>query len=257
MSVLSHKCNIRRETPMSSPQETLNNEKYTEASELWYEAEIKLKSCIQSGNEKESIKALETLEEAVRQRFVPILDESRVVAIFLSIVGGIIHFACRDSGLPPAYLTMEILGQNEVIAPCVSGSAASFSSVELNRALRTCIRQACSLVKSLAAEEYSTLVKRCIGLIQAHLTDDLSIAFLADSLGVTRQYLSSRFKAETGLAMTDYINQQRIALSKYYLRQDKLTITQIAVMCGYSDSNYYGRMFRKLEHITPADGQWP
>ena len=238
---------------MSSLNETLKNEKYMKASELWYDAEIRLKTCVQNGNEQEAIKALDALEHAVRQRFVPILDESRVVTIFLSIVGGLLHFACRDSGLPPAYLTMGILGLNEVISPCVSGKDISFSSPALKLALYTCVRQSCSLVKSMPLDDFSPLVKKCIHIIQGHLTDTLSVASLSDTLGVTRQYLSSRFKAETGLAMTDYINQQRIALSKYYLRQDKLTISQIAVMCGYSDSNYYGRMFRKLEGITPSE----
>lgn len=239
---------------MNHISEDLTNLEYVQASELWYHSELNLKHCVELGDEAGARKALTELKEAVEQRFSLILNKEEIVTIFLGIIGGILHFACRDAGLSPAYLTMMILFQKETLTSSIMKVPnISMSHPTLLQSLNTCISQACSLIRNLSLCECSPLTRRCISLIQHRLTDKISVEELADILGVTRQYLSARFKEETGKSMTEYINWQRITLSKYYLRQKSLTITQVAMMCGYSDSNYFGRTFKKMEHMTPRE----
>lgn len=239
---------------MNPIADDLTNLDYMQASELWYNSELNLKHCVELGDEAGALKALDELKEAVEQRFSPILKHEEIVTIFLGIIGGILHFACRDAGLPPAYLTMMILYQKETLTSTVMKIPhISMSHPALIQGLNTCISQACRLIQNLSLSECSPLTRRCISFIQHKLTDKLTVEELAGILGVTRQYLSARFKEETGRSLTDYINWQRITLSKYYLRQKSLTITQVAMMCGYSDSNYFGRTFKKLEHMTPRE----
>ena len=82
-------------------------------------------------------------------------------------------------------------------------------------------------------------------------TEELHAEALAGELGVTRPYLSSQFKKETGKTLTEYINAERIKLARHYLRQGRLSVTQVALLCGYSDPNYFGRIFRRLEGLPP------
>ena len=158
--------------------------------------------------------------------------------------GGILHFACRDAGLPPAYLTLMILWQKETFT-------AVRTQEEWLRSLKDCIRYACELVRSFSLPSCGPLIRRCIALIQQGLTEELHAEALAGELGVTRPYLSSQFKKETGKTLTEYINAERIKLARHYLRQGRLSVTQVALLCGYSDPNYFGRIFRRLEGLPP------
>lgn len=242
------------ETVSLAAEKDLINTEYNLASELWYNSELVLKQCVEQGDETGALHALEELKIAVNRRFTPILSKREIVGTFFGILGGILHFACRDAGLPPAYLTMIILDQKDRLYPMIeiAGEIHLFDS-RINQAMAACISQACRLVNSFSLAGYSPLVRRCISLIHHRLTDEFTVSELAAALDVTRQHLAACFKNETGSSLTEYINHQRVRLSKYYLRQKNLSITQVAMMCGYSDSNYFGRVFKKREHMTPRE----
>lgn len=224
----------------------LTEHDYTLASELWYDAELLLKQCVEAGDSEGALKAYTQLEKAVYQRFEPILSPLELTSTLLGIIGGILHFACRDAGLPPAYLTMMIVWQKETLL-------SSFQHQHVEVGVKKCITYACDLVNSFSLPEYGPLIKKAITYIHHHLSENISIDTLASSLHVTRQYLSTKFHDETNSTITTYINKQRIQLSKHYLQNNRYTITQIAMLCGYMDSNYYGRVFKSIEHITPKE----
>ncbi|MDO4276474.1 MAG: AraC family transcriptional regulator [Eubacteriales bacterium] len=235
--------------------EHLTNQEYNTASELWYHAEDRLKQCVECGDGKGALTALSDLKSAVKQRFSPILTPWELTSTLFGILGGILHFACRDAGLPPAYLTLMILRQKDCLSAVfspVKGPSPSALTQSPDGALDSCVLYACEMVQSFSLPEYSPLVRRCVSYIQQHLTDTLSVDSLAEMAGITRQYLSSQFHKETGKTPTEYINYERIKLSKYYLRQENYSITQIALMCGYGDSNYFGRTFKSITGKTPS-----
>lgn len=226
--------------------EHLTNQEYNQASELWYDAEDRLKHCIEAGDDAGALLALAELKTAVKQRFTPLLTRQELVSTLSGILGGILHFACRDAGLPPAYLTLMILWQKDALLAVFSSPGPA-----LDKAFDSCVVYACEMVRSFSLPECGPLVRSCIALIQQRLTDTLSVDDLAKELGITRQYLSAQFRKELGRTPVEYINYERIRLSKYYLRQNQFSITQIAMMCGYSDSNYFGRTFKNLTGKTP------
>lgn len=228
----------------NSVHDHLTNEEYNMASEVWYHVELVLKQCVEAGDDTGALDALDTLKEAVYRRFQPILTHRELASTLLGILGGILHFACRDAGLPPAYLTLMILWQKETFT-------AVRTQEEWLRSLKDCIRYASELVRSFSLPSCGPLIRRCITLIQQGLTEELHAETLAGELGVTRPYLSSQFKKETGKTLTEYINAERIKLARHYLRQGRLSVTQVALLCGYSDPNYFGRIFRRLEGLPP------
>ena len=238
---------------MSKIKIELNTIEHKQASEQWYDAEISLGAYLGQGNEIKSLEALEFLKSAVYRRFHTILSDSEIVTIFLGILGGVIHFACRDAGMSPAHLTMLIIQQKNTLSPASIDPNITLWDPHLDRSVKTCIHDACSLLQEISMPDVSPLIQKCIQYIQAHLTEQLRVFHLAQTMNVTREYLSTRFKMETGTTLTDYINRQRILLSKYYLRENRLSVTQVSLLCGFSDSNYFGRVFKKQEGITPKE----
>lgn len=228
--------------------EHLLNEDYSFGSKLWYDSELKLKENIQEGNHKNAIEAYYSLEEGIKLRFQTFSTTQEMIVYKVGIIGGVIHFALRDAGVPPDYLTLMVLWQKEAQVP-----SAKYQSEEIiNKTFLDCIKLACDLVKHFSFSNYGILVRKCMTYINNHITENISVSTIAQLLGVSRQHISTQFKNETSKTITEYINYQRIHLAKSFLQNKKLKISQIAFMCGFNDISYFIRIFKKYETITPS-----
>ena len=115
------------------------------------------------------------------------------------------------------------------------------------------IRHYCLLVRRHSLERYSSMVRDCINYINFHYTEPLSLDALAGRFVVNKNYLSTRFHQEVGMTVTAYINRTRIERSVPMLEKTTLSIQEIAESCGFCDGNYYTRVFRKLNNMTPHE----
>ncbi len=108
------------------------------------------------------------------------------------------------------------------------------------------------LVANMTTSDHSPIIKRAADFIAINLGHPLSLQQIAHHLKLHPVYLSRRFKAETGLTITDYINQHRLKIAENYLKTSTLSITEIAVLTGFSDGNYFTRVFKKTTGQTPS-----
>jgi two-component system response regulator YesN len=82
-----------------------------------------------------------------------------------------------------------------------------------------------------------------------------SLNSLADHLNVSPNYLCLRFKEETGINYTKYLNNLRVKHAKDLLRDVRLKIYMISDMVGFEDTRYFSRIFRTYTGYTPTEYQ--
>lgn len=75
---------------------------------------------------------------------------------------------------------------------------------------------------------------------------------LSEKFFINKFYLTRIFKEQFGVSVNNYIQQKKITNAKKLLRFSNLTIEEIANECGVEDSNYFSRMFKKIERLTPC-----
>ena len=80
----------------------------------------------------------------------------------------------------------------------------------------------------------------------------LSVDSIAQAIHLSPNYISHLFKKEMNDAPSVYINKVRIEKAKILLRTGNRTLSDIAAAVGYSDSNYFMRIFKKLTGTTPS-----
>lgn len=80
---------------------------------------------------------------------------------------------------------------------------------------------------------------------------ELNVAFLAQRIGCSADYLSHLFHKETGETLIHYIHRQRIVGAVQALEGSRLSISEIAWACGFVDPGYFTRVFRKHTGLTP------
>ena len=80
----------------------------------------------------------------------------------------------------------------------------------------------------------------------------LSVALLAEKLGISAAYLSSLFKLETGENLAKYISRYRMEKAKEFLDTTNLKIGDIAERVGYFNVSYFISLFHINVGCSPA-----
>lgn len=109
----------------------------------------------------------------------------------------------------------------------------------------------CRLIRKHTLKDYSLLTQKIITYINSDLTADLSLKAMSDWLNVNASYLSTLFKKEVGIPLTDFVNRQRIEQAKKLLIVTELPMKIIAQQCGIPDIYYFSRLFKKRTGVTP------
>lgn len=84
------------------------------------------------------------------------------------------------------------------------------------------------------------------------LESKISIAALADELGLSNRSLNRRFHQATGLSPLAWLQQLRTSQAKDLLRHSNLSVSEIAWRVGINDASHFGRLFRSQVGMTPA-----
>ncbi len=99
----------------------------------------------------------------------------------------------------------------------------------------------------------SELVERAILYIQKNYGEDVSLEACAAGLGCSYTYLSKEFKRETGMRFVEYLNHRRITQAKSLLLRNACSMKEITALCGFNNYNYFFRVFKELEGMTPRE----
>ncbi len=94
------------------------------------------------------------------------------------------------------------------------------------------------------------LIHQAENFIEYHYMDKISLDDVARELNISKHYLCSVFKKETGENMSLYINRLRIEKAKQMLLESDIKIKEIFEKIGYSDQQYFSKVFKKITGMT-------
>lgn len=103
----------------------------------------------------------------------------------------------------------------------------------------------------LASSQVDDLMNEIADYIRQNFSSRLTLGSLSRRFGISKEHLSRRFKSVMGIGFNDFVTYVRITNAERLLRGRELPITEIASLCGFSDSNYFASVFKKLKGITP------
>lgn len=102
-------------------------------------------------------------------------------------------------------------------------------------------------------KRYDKFVRSITSYVREHLTEEINIDNMADELFISRSYLSSKFKKETGITLSQYIQEQRIKKAQELLKSSNKSILEISTFLGFSSQGYFQNVFKKVVGMTPRE----
>jgi len=103
----------------------------------------------------------------------------------------------------------------------------------------------------LAQVKHSDVVFKTTNYIKRNCAEKLSLDSLAREVFLSKSYLSSIFKKETGVSLTAYITKVRVEKSKKMLLEDNASLSHISSQCGFKDQSYFTKVFKKETGVSP------
>ena len=93
---------------------------------------------------------------------------------------------------------------------------------------------------------------KAIEYIHEHYAEDLPLGTVASSVYVSDFYLSHLFRKEMNQTFSDYAAKVRIDKAREMLRDDPCArIQEVSIKTGYSDPNYFAKIFKKQTGVSP------
>ncbi|MDF2924499.1 MAG: DNA-binding protein AraC-type [Paenibacillaceae bacterium] len=110
-----------------------------------------------------------------------------------------------------------------------------------------------SMEEAAESHKCNYIVNRTLSYIHDNYQNQLTLKVLAGNCYCSEPYLSTLFKTKVGTTVIEYINSYRVAKAKELLDVTVLPITVIAFRCGFGDSNYFSRVFRRVVGLSPRE----
>jgi len=96
-------------------------------------------------------------------------------------------------------------------------------------------------------------IRRSLDYLNTHITENIRLDSLAEAAGYSLSYFKAKFKETVGITPAEYVTMQKIELAKRMLIESNKSITELAYNLGYSSSNYFCSVFKKLMNCSPQN----
>lgn len=208
-----------------------------------------------------------------KERFA-LAGESREPLIYICPFGMTkthIPIMKNDEKLGYIFCSMGIVdGDDEAIARHILSIAPTLSYKEVLREvggmphLSSEDFRAYHAILTLIAEEIArsnlfedalpSIARQTKDYIRTHLADKITLADLSWHLHCSTVTITEHFRKEFGITVMEYVMKKRMAQAEKLLRETNQSVKEIALLCGFSDVEYFSRCFKK-EHGCPP-GEW-
>ncbi len=97
------------------------------------------------------------------------------------------------------------------------------------------------------------VIQEAARYIYAHHSEPLTLDTVADYVHMSPAWFSRKFHKAVGLGFKEYLTHIRLENAEKLLLTTGMSVTEIALTCGFSSGNYFGDAFRKTRGMSPKD----
>lgn len=96
-------------------------------------------------------------------------------------------------------------------------------------------------------------IERALDYVHGHYREDIGVNTIAPLIGISPNYLSTKFKKATGVRFVEYVTKLRIEKARELLTETSLYIREIAGEVGYHDVRHFSNTFEQYTGYSPSN----
>lgn len=108
-------------------------------------------------------------------------------------------------------------------------------------------------IERLNPKAESTVILKTITYLRVNYKERAVLKEFCEKHHYSLQYISRKFKQETGLTALEYLQRIRIEKSCELLAGSDMAISEIIHEVGYTDAKFFHKVFRRMLHMSPAE----
>ena len=108
-----------------------------------------------------------------------------------------------------------------------------------------------ALIKSQG--QYGTIVQDMLDFVHEHYNEKITLGIIAMHLHYSENFILRKFKEEVQVNFSEYLSRYRISKAMDMMRTTDLTLSDIAISCGFSEYKYFRNVFARYVGCTPKD----
>lgn len=213
-----------------------------------YLAEDRLLAAIAAGNEEEAVAAFQSygaLMQNPQQEARPTSSEPfRDFKNSVLVMNTLFRKAIEGNFVHPIYIHESSSFFGKVIEQAQSAD-------ELVTIIQDMVHVYCHLVKECSSAAYTPAIRKALLYIDMNLASPISTRDIAGEQFLSPNYLSTRFKQELGMSISDYLLDRRVRLACQLLSTTSFSIQDIAAKTGIGDASYFSKQFKRIMGMPP------
>ena len=118
------------------------------------------------------------------------------------------------------------------------------------------IEKMCEAARNIVDKQQEcsqSVIKQAVQYIEDNFNKDISLDEVSQIVNISPYYFSKIFKEAEGINFVEYLTRLRISYAQKLLKKGEYSIKEICIMSGYSDPNYFSRIFKKCTNETPSE----
>jgi len=206
--------------------------------------EMKVYETIRAGKKGEIIQVLreliETVEPGILSRKSHLRNQKNLAISGIALATR----AAIEGGLYPeiAYTLSDFFIQN--LEDLTDSNAVA-------RLLMNAFLEFTDRVEKSNRNKYSKPIHVCQHYIFTHLYEEITLTKLAEIVAINPSYLSTLFKKEVGMSISEYVQSAKVNEAKNLLSYTSYSMSDIASLLNFYDQSHFIRVFKKYTGVTP------
>lgn len=193
----------------------------------------------------DAAKAIKAREERNKTTYLAYFNDSRQDRLVsATIERTIVRIAAKFGGLSPVLI-------DTIIQEFAQQMCFTSSQDELDRLIKALIERICSEIQKQRKLGYSLLIRQAIDYMETNLSKPLTTTEVAQAVGLERKSFVGKFRKETKKTVKEYLANRRCEIAAQLLVGSKASIQDVATYVGYSDNNYFTKVFKANTGVTP------
>ncbi|OPJ66079.1 response regulator [Clostridium chromiireducens] len=109
------------------------------------------------------------------------------------------------------------------------------------------------IIKEYSLNQSDNIVQRACEYVLNHIDEDITLTSIASNLNISKNYLCSIFKQQTGENFLEYATKAKMERAKILLKRHDYKVYEVSDMLGYKETAYFSKLFKKHTGYTPAE----